>query len=145
MLEIIIPGVPMAKQGDRVKTAWNKTVGKSYSIHYQPRKIKDEQKRIAQYAMGAMGLAVVDVLDCEIELEINFVFPWPKATSKIRMDKINDNFKSTKPDLDNLEKMLCDGLEGIVFVNDSRICFKHSRKTYGRKPQTIVYVHADGC
>lgn len=38
--------------------------------------------------------------------------------------------KSTKPDNDNCTKILKDSLEGIIYVNDSRVAIEHVEKWY---------------
>jgi len=53
-------------------------------------------------------------------------------------------YKTTKPDLDNLEKMLWDAMEGIVFINDSLICEKHNViKTYGDTPGYSIILEGE--
>ena len=45
-------------------------------------------------------------------------------------------YKTTKPDLpDNLNKVLFDAMESIVFINDSQVCHvKEMMKIYGNQP-----------
>lgn len=52
-----------------------------------------------------------------------FAFPWLSNATKKQKSK-GWAWKSTKPDLDNLEKGLWDALQGVLFVNDSQICVK---------------------
>ncbi|MBW6484393.1 MAG: RusA family crossover junction endodeoxyribonuclease, partial [Vicingaceae bacterium] len=48
-------------------------------------------------------------------------------------------YKSTKPDLpDNLQKLVCDSLAGIVYTNDSRIVYMEVEKYYGTIPKTML-------
>jgi len=129
----------MPKQGDRSMIMKSKD-GQPYILHYQPKLLKLEKKRI-QFI--AKALAPVIPWEEPIEITIEFYFPWRKDTSqKIKEEWIANgvNFKSTKPDLDNLEKMICDALEGIIFKNDSQIVRKKSEKLYCDAPHIEVMV-----
>ena len=49
--------------------------------------------------------------------------------------------KTTKPDLDNLEKLLMDAMNGIVYTDDSIVCEKnHISKIYGLVPQIQIII-----
>ena len=71
---------------------------------------------------------------------MRFVFPYLKSFSKKKIQEIEElkayaAYKTTKPDLDNLEKMLWDAMNGVVFADDSLICGKRNiNKEYGRVP-----------
>jgi len=66
--------------------------------------------------------------DGMLEMEVIFVFPFKKSAREA--DKEREwYFKNTTPDLDNLEKAVCDALEKSgILKNDSRICKKISTK-----------------
>jgi Holliday junction resolvase RusA-like endonuclease len=49
-------------------------------------------------------------------------------------------FKSTKPDRDNLLKLLNDALEGIIFINDSQVCGGAVSKVYDENPMTVIEI-----
>ncbi|MDQ3233670.1 MAG: RusA family crossover junction endodeoxyribonuclease [Pseudobdellovibrionaceae bacterium] len=62
-------------------------------------------------------------LDCPVMLRI---FAWrtrPKS-------KARDVYAATKPDCDNIQKLIGDALEGILWVNDSRIVDARCVKRY---------------
>lgn len=47
----------------------------------------------------------------------------------------------TKPDLDNLDKMVLDALNGVAFRDDSQVVTKTSTKRYGVSERTTVQLH----
>jgi Holliday junction resolvase RusA-like endonuclease len=55
-----------------------------------------------------------------------------KIQAQIQLGK--KMYKTTKPDLDNLEKMLYDTMQNRVYINDSQICSRFSEKIYGNVP-----------
>lgn len=42
-------------------------------------------------------------------------------------------YHTSKPDLDNLTKALKDALNGVIYVDDSQICFLDAKKHYGER------------
>lgn len=53
-------------------------------------------------------------------------------------------FPASKPDLDNLEKLIKDAMNGVVYVDDAQVCEVHKVKlwAYGRDPGTEVTVRS---
>lgn len=68
-------------------------------------------------------------LNGPLELQLHFKFPWNKTTPKKYLNK--EEWKITRPDLDNMEKMILDSLtsEGFI-VDDSLICLKTTSKKH---------------
>lgn len=50
---------------------------------------------------------------------------------------------TVKPDRDNIEKNVCDALNGIVWIDDSYITEGKTEKRYGHTPSVDVYVYHD--
>ena len=65
--------------------------------------------------------------DFPLYVEITFEYPFLKK-HKGEVDVLP---KTTRPDLDNLEKMVLDGLvEAGYMVDDSLVCSKHTHKLF---------------
>jgi len=68
-------------------------------------------------------------IDKPVSLIIYFHLPKPKSLKK------NILFHSKRPDLDNLEKAVLDACTNAgIWIDDSLVCNKFSRKTYSDHP-----------
>ena len=47
---------------------------------------------------------------------------------------------TTKPDLDNICKSICDALNGIAYYDDNQIVELNIKKVYGDTPKAIIYI-----
>jgi len=153
-------GDPIAKQSDRnmvqrasngdVFTFKNKRTGKLDVIqrHYQPSKITNTAKA---YGVQINNMLPKDWKPFEKYVHIvsmTFVFSPLKSFSKKKMDQIEAGVvfeKRTKPDLDNLIKMLKDVLQNNnIFTNDSLVSkYGEVSKVYGMKPKIIIYLKGE--
>lgn len=116
-----------AKQGNFVKT-------------YTPEKTKSYESEVAMMAKAAMGAS--KPLFSPLEAFIHLTFPIPDSYSKKRSQAcLSGEEKHTKkPDADNCAKALIDGMQGIVFDNDSQIISLHIHKTYGEIAKAEILV-----
>ena len=60
--------------------------------------------------------------------------PGPKSKKK------SDLFPCWAPDLDNYCKAFLDALEGLIFINDSRIVDIHLKKLWGDPPRVEIAI-----
>jgi Holliday junction resolvase RusA-like endonuclease len=129
-----IYGHPVAKGRPRFSTR-----GK-FPVAYTPEKTKTYESEVGMMAKAAMGAS--KVLDGALEAFIYVTFPVPPSYSKKRTEAcLNDTEKHTKrPDLDNVIKAVIDGMDKIVFNNDSQITSIHSTKVYGEVAKVEVMV-----
>jgi len=141
MIEFKILGIPLPKQSARfyAKNFGGKTMIKSY----QKKEVVEKERNIAFDVMSQLPEGFIPY-DCPLSMELLFVFPplasMNKAT-KLAIKKGEIVYKPTKPDLhDNLAKIVADSMNGVVFVDDSRICKVESQKIYGLIPRTEVII-----
>jgi Holliday junction resolvase RusA-like endonuclease len=109
-------------------------------ISYQPKSVTNYAKAISLMARQQLG-AGHDLLDGQIRVQIEFRFALPKSAPKHDRIEIDNGcliHKTTKPDLDNLAKAVLDALNGIVWVDDARICSLILTKTYGKKAEVLL-------
>lgn len=102
---------------------------------YTPKKTSDYEAIVALQAKIAMfGLPKFESACC---LNLVFHIPIPKSWSqKKRAQAISGELKHTsKPDLDNLIKAVKDGLNGIVWVDDSQVVRVVAEKKYSENPR----------
>jgi Holliday junction resolvase RusA-like endonuclease len=91
-------------------------------------------------ALSAMGGS--KPVEGALEAFIYVTFTIPESYSKKRLEAcLNGSEKHTKkPDLDNVVKCVIDGMDKIVFDNDSQITSIHATKVYGEVPKVEVMV-----
>jgi Holliday junction resolvase RusA-like endonuclease len=94
-------------------------------------------------------LCAVQSLPPEYEIAVNPLFvaveaicavpaSWSQKKSK---EALAGFLRPTgKPDLDNIAKLYCDALNGIVWKDDSQIVNMQLTKRYGHEPKTIITV-----
>lgn len=77
-----------------------------------------------------------------VEIHIYLYFPvaqsWPKKKIIAALQGILK--KKTKPDLDNVEKAILDGLNGVAWIDDAQIYIKSGMKTYDEVPRADITI-----
>ena len=127
-------GEPVAKGRPRFSTR-----GK-FPVAYTPEKTKTYESEVGLMAKAAMGAS--KALEGALEAFIYVTFAVPASYSKKRTEAcLSDLEKHTKrPDLDNVIKLIFDGMNGIVFKDDSQITSIHATKVYGETAKVEVLV-----
>jgi len=127
-------GHPVAKGRPRFSTR-----GK-FPVAYTPEKTKTYETEVGMMAKAAMGAS--KALEGALEAFIYVTFPVPPSYSKKRNEAcLNDTEKHTKrPDLDNVVKAVIDGMDKIVFGNDSQITSIYATKVYGTVAKVEILV-----
>lgn len=89
------------------------------------------------------------LLSGAVELHVAFSKPRPKSHYRtgryagvLREDA--PAYPTTAPDLDKLERAVCDALTGVIWVNDAQIVQKLSDKAWGLFKVTVVVQSLDG-
>jgi Holliday junction resolvase RusA-like endonuclease len=136
MMQIMftIYGIPIPKGRPRFSTR-----GK-FPVAYTPEKTKNYESDVGMMAKAAMGAS--EPLEGALEAFIYVTFPIPASYSKKRTEAcLSDSEKHIKkPDLDNVVKSVIDGMDKIVFENDSQITSIHATKVYGEVAKVEVVV-----
>jgi Holliday junction resolvase RusA-like endonuclease len=127
-------GEPVAKGRPRFSTR-----GK-FPVAYTPEKTKAYEFEVGMMALAAMG--GTKPLEGALEAFIYITYAVPESYSKKRLEACLSGLeKHTKrPDLDNVIKSLIDGMDKIVFFNDSQITSIHATKVYGEVAKAEVMV-----
>ena len=102
---------------------------------------KDKNKFLLQ----AKQFAPAKPITKDIELSITFCYRRPKNhyRSKNKELILKDDapfYKSSKADLDNLVKFVCDALNGIFYKDDSQIVSIYASKVWGAEDYVFVKV-----
>jgi Holliday junction resolvase RusA-like endonuclease len=77
-----------------------------------------------------------------VMVEILAFFPIPKRANKQdrSMMEAGELFPTSKPDCDNIIKIVCDALNGIAYRDDSQVVAVTCQKRYGVEPAVHVVV-----
>lgn len=127
IVNFTVPGVPVPKARARVVNI------KGRSVSFTPEKTKAYELVLASIA----GLAMRGrpLLTGPLVVNATFVLPIPASWTKKKKEsaRLQRLLPTTRPDIDNLFKVI-DGLEQIVFANDSCVVEAHIYKCYGDDP-----------
>lgn len=132
MIELIIPGKPNAKKRPKFARRGERTV--TYSDQ------KAEQDSV-RYIIKSQ-LKNHKLFEGAIYLEAVFYMPIPKSTPKKKKVLMMSGkiYHVKKPDKDNLEKFICDCLNGIVWRDDAQVAHSESLKVYSGNPRTELTI-----
>jgi len=100
---------------------------------YTPKKTSDYETEVRTQAQAVMTR---EPLETPVAVYLYFRLPIPRSHSKKRQEAcLNGSERPTKkPDIDNLAKSVLDGLNGVVWHDDSQIVSLHLTKVYARNP-----------
>jgi Holliday junction resolvase RusA-like endonuclease len=118
---IKVPGQPVAKGRPRLARRGR------FTRAYTPEKTVKFEHRVAVFSRGAILPPGVPIL-----VQMRFIFKRPKRLMR-RKDPDGLIPHLSKPDGDNVEKAVLDGLSGVVYHDDSQVFGSGWRKYYAEK------------
>lgn len=135
----VIPGVPVAKGRPRFR------VFRGFVQSYTPKKTHIAEKNVKESFEQAYPLfkSQLDAFTGPIRLTVQFFMPVPASISKKKKYELYAKSHVIKPDIDNLLKTVCDGLNGVIWLDDKQIAQIDCSKRYvteGVEPYTRVMV-----
>ena len=126
MITFLVDAKPQGKA--RARTFYDKRADKMRSVTPQQTKSYEDLIRWSYKAAGGqyMGEKLAKV-------EIQAFYPIPKSWSKKkRNDAIFDRIRpTTKPDCDNIIKVVLDALNGVAYYDDKQVVSVSCEKFYG--------------
>jgi Holliday junction resolvase RusA-like endonuclease len=130
-------GEPVAKGRPRFSTR-----GK-FPVAYTPAKTKNYEDEVRLFATKAIGSG--SPIEGSVSVFIYISFSVPQSYSKRKRGAClsGDEKHTKKPDLDNVAKALIDGMNGIIFKDDSQITSLHVTKVYGEVGKVEVLVREE--
>jgi len=126
VITFTVPGDPVAKGRAR---------GGPHG-HYTPKKTVSAEGVVKVFAQQAMG--DLPPMDGPLSLEFEAVYLAPKSWSNRKRE--TTLWKETKPDGDNLHKLLADAMNQIVYLDDCQIVRWSGCKRYGTRAELRVTV-----
>jgi Holliday junction resolvase RusA-like endonuclease len=133
-IEFTIPGNPVAKGRARTYRRGN------YTGHFTPKKTKCYESLVAEIGREAMKGQIPTTNPVKMGLIIYMPIPksWPNKQKTHAMQGIARPAKT--PDIDNIFKSVADGLNGIVYADDSQIVEISAQKWYSLEPRCVVKI-----
>lgn len=121
-MDFIVDGKPQGKQRPRFSRL-SRTV-------YTPAKTAKYEKQIAKAYTDSGGRCIP--ADCYVSVNVSAFFPVPKSYSKKkREDCLERRLRpDKKPDMDNILKVVLDGLNRAAYEDDKQVVELIGRKYY---------------
>jgi len=143
MLMIVIPGVPIAKARPRVfrmKTGITRAITPETTVRFE--------QHVKLCAMEAINkcMTMGDMFSSPIKATIDFYYPCPMSQYRKTMPRPLQ-WRTKKPDVDNLTKSVLDALNGMAYNDDSQVVILIVRKiqsAQGEPPKTTVCLEKAG-
>jgi Holliday junction resolvase RusA-like endonuclease len=137
MVTFMVEGTPVPKGRPRFVRR-----GKFVST-YSPKTTVDYESKVSESAKLAMGAS--EPLETPLAAYIYITLPVPASYSKKRTQAClsGQERPTKKSDIDNYCKAIFDGMNGIVFVDDSLIVSLHATKVYGTVGMVEVMIKED--
>ena len=137
MVTFMVEGTPIPKGRPRFARR-----GKFVST-YSPKTTVDYESKVSESAKLAMGAS--GPLETPVGAYIYITLPVPASYSKKRTQAClsGQERPTKKSDIDNYCKAIFDGMNGIVFVDDSLVVSLHATKVYGTIGMVEVMVKED--
>jgi len=125
MVNFMVDGTPVPKGRPRFARR-----GKFVST-YSPKTTVDYETKVSEAAKAAMGSS--EPLETPVSAYIYITLPVPSSYSKKRTAAClsGEEHPTKKSDIDNYCKAVFDGMNGIVFADDSQVVSLHAKKVYG--------------
>jgi Holliday junction resolvase RusA-like endonuclease len=134
VITFTIPGNPVGKGRPRVSRRGG------FARMYTPEKTASYESLVAMAGHIAMGDMHVWLCACAVTLDIRVPVPASWSQKKRAAALAGLVHPTTKPDIDNVEKAVFDGLNGVVWKDDVQVVSVTKRKRYGDRPGVEVRV-----
>ena len=114
-LEFTIPGEPISQGRPKFSTRGG------FARAYDPKKSRDGKAVVKLCARDAVSEAGwTEPMTNPIEMLVQFAIALPKSQYRKRTP-IPRKWRTKKPDLDNLVKLVKDACSGVVFIDDNQV------------------------
>lgn len=113
--------------------AWQRA-GRHGRQTYTPAKMKRQEERIRAAYTKEHDV----MLTGQIEASYKFVYEPPGSLSHKKRNELMGQPKLSRPDRDNLVKLVEDALSGAAYLDDKLIYKATSEKVYGPEAMTVI-------
>ena len=136
MYKFVVSGEPVGKGRPRFTR-----VG-GYVRAYEPKKTKTYEELVKQSFIEQNPDYKTIPQGKSIALFVDLYYKIPKGTSKKNRELMLGNHicPTKKPDLDNVLKSICDGLNGVAWYDDSQVTTVVINKVYSNEPKATITI-----
>lgn len=129
-------GQPQGKQRARV------TIRGGFAKAYTPEKTASYENLIMLSFVTALRGGQTPFWERPLEMNIKAVYAIPKSFSKKKAAEATGHVlrPTTKPDIDNVVKCVCDALNKVAYKDDTQIIRLSAEKFYGSEPKLIIEI-----
>ena len=114
-VKFTIPGEPVAQGRPRFSTHGG------FARAYDPKKSRDGKSVVRLCARDAVEESkLIEPLSGPLVMKVQFGIPLPKSAYRKRTP-VARSWRTKKPDLDNLLKLVKDACSGIIYLDDNQI------------------------
>lgn len=134
LFEVI--GQPQGKQRARV------TIRGGFAKAYTPEKTASYENLIMLSFVTALHGNKTPFWECPLEIKIKAFYAIPKSFSKKKQQAALDSQirPTTKPDIDNVVKCVCDALNKVAYKDDTQVIRLSAEKYYGDEPKLCIEI-----
>lgn len=132
-----VPGEPRGKGRPR----FNRSAGAAYT----DRETKAyEETIVAFFRKSYGGFRYPDT--AFLSVSVTALLPIPKSATKAQRAAMaaGETLPSRKPDVDNVQKVVLDALNGVAYKDDARVVDLHGYKRYSITPGLLVEIEEIG-
>lgn len=134
VIRVVVPGTPRGKARPRA------TIIRGHARVYTPKVTASEEGAIRLFANQAMQGR--PPLEGPIDLRISAFMPVPPSWSKRKQASAltGEIMPTGRPDVDNIGKLVADGLNAVVMRDDSQVVSFWVCKRYSDQPRIVIEV-----
>ena len=138
LVQFTIPGPPVGKGRPRFARMKAKD-GRDFVRTYSPKETDRYENKVS---LAYRQVHAGPPAEGPVKLQVCAYFPIPQSWSNKKKEyaKLNQIPVTVKPDIDNICKVLLDGLNGIAFADDKQVFSLTCHKFYSDIPRTVVAI-----
>lgn len=97
-------------------------------IFYTPKQTKEYEKYVANCYKEQCGYLYEKKIPICMLMDIRVAVPQSKSDRQ--KERLMNSYPTTKPDIDNIEKIILDGLNKVAYYDDSQVVSVGKTKSY---------------
>lgn len=135
VITFTVPGTPVGKGRPKVASR-----GGRFAQLYTPEKTANYEGLVAH--AGHVAMNGRDLIAGAVSVQLDIRLPVPASWSKRKQNEALDGqlLPTKKPDIDNVEKAIFDGLNGVVWNDDVQVVDVTKRKRYSAVPGVRIRI-----